>query len=243
MTMKILAFNSSPHKERGATASILGPFLDGAKAAGAEVDLVYVHDLKIKPCLGCFACWVKTPGTCVHKDEMTAVLEKILWSDALVLATPLYVDGMTGTMKMMVDRFIPLAQPSVETVDGRTRHPGRYGRRDAKVVLVSVSGFPELANFEPLVEHVKAICANMRGTLAGALLRPAAAALPSLKQHGIDVDGVYAAAREAGRQFVQDGAIAEATQAAVSREFIPPAVYQQRLNAHFKQQIDAAQTG
>ena len=108
-------------------------------------------------------------------------------------------------------------------------------------MLVSVSGFPETANFDALVEHVKAICANLHGMLAGVLLRPIAEPLPELKQHGIDVDGVYEAVRDAGRQLVADGAIDEATQGAVSRELIPPSVYRQEINAYFRQAIRDAQ--
>jgi multimeric flavodoxin WrbA len=241
--MKILAFNSSPRKERGMTAALLGPFLDGAKEAGAEAELVYVADLKVKPCLGCFNCWLKTPGRCVHKDDMAPgsearVLEKVVGSDVLVLGTPLYVDGMTGTMKMMLDRFIPLALPFFDDVDGRTRHPGRYGRHDAQIVLVSVSGFPELANFDPLITHVKAICENMHGRFAGAVLRPGAPLIPTLKERGVPVHDVFEAAREAGRQLVRDGAMSADTLAAVSRELAPRQAIHQGANARFKQILD-----
>jgi multimeric flavodoxin WrbA len=237
--MRILALNSSPRKERGATAAILGPFLEGAREAGAATELIYVADLDVKPCRGCFNCWLKTPGRCVHKDDMAGVLEQVVRSDVLVLGTPLYVDGMTGTMKMVLDRFIPLAEPFFETVDGRTRHPGRYKHGDAKVVLVSVSGFPEPANFDPLVEHVRAICANMQGTFAGAVLRPSAAVMPMLKEHGVPVDDVFDAAREAGRQLVRDGAISPATLAAVARELVPAEAIHRGANAYFKQALDA----
>lgn len=54
--MKVLAFNSSPNMGKGATASILDPFLEGMKEAGAEVEVVYVSKLNIKPCVGCYAC-------------------------------------------------------------------------------------------------------------------------------------------------------------------------------------------
>ena len=242
--MKILAFNSSPRRARGMTAAILGPFLDGAKEAGAEIELIYVADLDVKPCLGCFTCWLKTPGRCVHRDDMAPgskarVLEKVAASDVLVLGTPLYADGMTGTMKTMIERFVPLVEPYFESVDGRTRHPGRQGRRDAQVVLVSVSGFPEIENFDVLVEHVKAICANLRTRFAGAVLRPGAPLIPFLKEQGVPVDDVFAAAREAGRQLVCDGAMSPHTLAAVARTLAPVEAIHQGANAYFKQVLDA----
>jgi multimeric flavodoxin WrbA len=54
--MKVLAINSSPRMERGNTALILEPFLEGLSEGGAEVDLFYTRTLKIDPCLGCFSC-------------------------------------------------------------------------------------------------------------------------------------------------------------------------------------------
>ena len=196
---------------------------------------MYVADLEVKACLGCFTCWLKTPGRCVQEDDMAGVLEKVVSSDVLVLGTPLYVDGMAGTMKMVLDRFLPMVEPFIETVDGRSRHPRRAGTKTGKVVLVSVSGFPEIENFDPLVAHVKAICANMRGRFAGAVLRPGAPFIPVLKQRGVPVDDVFDAAREAGRQLVRDGAISPETLAAVARELAPREAIHQGANAYFKQ--------
>lgn len=42
--------------EKGRTAIILNPFLDGMKDAGASVELFYVKRLKVKPCAGEFYC-------------------------------------------------------------------------------------------------------------------------------------------------------------------------------------------
>jgi len=62
--MKVLAINSSPNMDKGNTARILGPFLDGMSEAGAEVELLYTRKLKINPCYGEYDCWLKTPGKC-----------------------------------------------------------------------------------------------------------------------------------------------------------------------------------
>ncbi len=237
--MKVLAFNSSPNMGKGATASILDPFLEGMKEAGAEVEVVYVSKLNIKPCVGCYACWLKTPGKCVHNDDMKSVLSKLQGVDVLVLATPVYVDGMTGTMKVMIDRFIPVGEPFIEIRDGHCRHPGRDGGGTGKLVLVSVCGFHEIDNFDSLQVHVKAMCKNMGTEFAGALLRPHGAAIPFIRKMGLPVDDVFEAAREAGRQLVQDGKIADEVLATVSRELVPRDAYVQTANAFFKQTLDA----
>ena len=237
--MKVLAFNSSPNMGNGATALILAPFLEGMEGAGAEVELIYVHKLNVNPCLGCFACWLKTPGQCVQKDDMETIYPKLAAADTLVLATPVYVDGMTGTMKTMIDRFIPLLHPFIEIRDDHCRHPGRYQDAQGKVVLVSVCGFHEMDNFDPLVVHVRAICRNMDAEFAGALLRPYAGALPHIKKMGLPVDDVYEAAKNAGEQLVRDGKIATEVLETVSQELIPREAYVQTANAFFHRTTDA----
>jgi len=240
--VKVLAFNSSPNMEKGGTSLVLTPFLDGMKRAGAEVDLFFVRKLDIKPCLGDFACWLKTPGQCVHKDDMQMLYPRLAASDILVLATPVYVDGMTGTMKMLIDRFVPLGQPFIEIRDGHCRHPSRRDSGPGKVVLVSVCGFTEMDNFDPLLMHVRAICKNMDCEFAGALLRPYAAVLPHFKEMGIHVDDIFEAARNAGHQLVRDGKMASETLATVSREVVPQETYVQGANAHFQQVLNSLES-
>ena len=112
--MKALAINSSPHKEKGNTALILSPFLEGMKEAGADVELHYTSDLKIHPCQGDLSCWIRTPGECIYKDDMSWMIQKISQADVLIFASPIYCDGMTGPLKMLMDRCIPMAQPFFE---------------------------------------------------------------------------------------------------------------------------------
>ena len=158
--MKVIAINSSPMMGNGNTALVLDPFLEGVREAGAEVELFYTKTLDINPCQGEFNCWLKTPGRCFQQDDMQMLLPKLASADVLVLATPVYVDGITGPMKNLLDRIIPLAEPFFELRDGHCRHPGREGSSSAKVVLVSNCGFWELDNFDPLLVHMQAICKN-----------------------------------------------------------------------------------
>ena len=196
--MKVLAFNSSPMMDKGNTALILNPFLEGMREAGAEVELFYTKKLKINPCQGEYNCWLKTPGKCWQKDDMAMLMPKLGEADVLVLATPLYVDGMTGPMKNLIDRTIPGAQPFFELRDGHYRHPGRGGTRQGRVVLVSNCGFWEMDNFDALLVHVKAFCKNAAMEFAGALLRPHGPALRPMMEMGAPVNDVLEAAKEAG---------------------------------------------
>lgn len=71
--------NGSPRKN-GNTAKLLNRAIEGAKDAGAEVELVnlYDRDLVYKGCMSCFACKVKggRKGVCSFKDGLQPVVNK-----------------------------------------------------------------------------------------------------------------------------------------------------------------------
>jgi multimeric flavodoxin WrbA len=239
--MKVLAFNSSPNMENGNTALILNPFLKGMKESGAEIDLFYTKKLKINPCKADYACIMKTHGKCIQQDDMQTIYPELKEADIIVFATPLYFDGMTSTMKTLIERlWLPSGNPFLELRNGRVRHPISRDTKKAKIVLVSNCGFWEKENFTPLLAHMKAICENTDLEFAGALLRPHGPTLGMMLKIGAPVQDVLQAAEQAGRQLVQEGKIDEKTLAAVSREleFIPLADCVQRHNQRIKQYVE-----
>ncbi len=219
--MKVLVINGSPRKDRGATHSVVSLFVDGMKEAGAEVEIIYSRSLEIGDCRGCFNCWGATPGKCIQDDDMTEVLEKIAASDIVVLATPVYVDGMTGSLKTLLDRSIPLLHGEFEIRDDHCRHALRSHAKKGKLALISVSGFTEMDNFDPLVIHVKAMCKNMSREYVGAVLRPYAWIIGESEKKGAQVSDIYDAMKQAGYQLVTDGKIKSETLDIVARDFIP----------------------
>lgn len=230
--MKALLVNGSPRGAGGNTAIILDPFAEGLRDAGAQVETILVRNLTINPCLGEFACWYRTPGVCLHDDSMKAILPMVASADILVLATPVYVDGMTGPLKCFLDRIIPLIYPRVEMRDGHCRHPGRDVEPGTagRIVLVSNCGFWEIDNFYPLIHHIKAVALNMGREFAGALLRPHGPALASMIEMKLPVGDVLDAAREAGRQLAREGRMDSATLSTVSRVLLPLDMYARALN-------------
>jgi multimeric flavodoxin WrbA len=234
--MTILAFNGSPKTDKGNTARILTPFLEGLKEAGAEVELYYTKKLKINPCQGESNCWFKHPGRCWQDDDMNKLLPKIREADILVFASPVYCDGATGPMKNLLDRLLPILATCYTMRDGHTRVGIADDCRFKKVVLVSTCGLWEVDNFDPFLVHMKAFCRNLASEFAGALLRPHAGILQAMVQAGPPIDDVFDSARRAGRQLVMEGRMNAETLETVSRELIPRDRYINEVNAWVTQE-------
>jgi multimeric flavodoxin WrbA len=97
------------------------------RAAGAEVEAISLRQKRINDCIGCFACWTKTPGVCIHKDEMSLELfPKWLNSDMVVYASPLYHFLVNARMKTFIERTLPAFMPFMELADDHTTHPVRH---------------------------------------------------------------------------------------------------------------------
>lgn len=148
--MKILALNSSARTGgESKTELMLNHLVRGMREAGAAVDVVHLRKKKIKNCIGCFTCMTKTPGQCVHKDDMTLELfPKWLESDIVIYASPLFHDTVNATMKTFVERTFPVCQPFLEQHGDIVYHPLRY--RHPAVALLSVAGFPQESVFDQL---------------------------------------------------------------------------------------------
>jgi multimeric flavodoxin WrbA len=105
--MKVLALNGSARKN-GNSAAMLKHAVKGAKAAGAETNLVHLYDLNYRGCTGCVSCKLlggKSFGRCAKKDEMTPVLAEAIASDVLLLASPIYFNDVTGELRSFLERF------------------------------------------------------------------------------------------------------------------------------------------
>lgn len=105
--MKVTTILGSPRK-KGNTAKVLG-FLEELLVQGHEVDRIDIVDFQVKGCMGCGACKkiIDQPG-CVQKDEAGALFERMLGSDVLIYASPLYCWGFSSQLKAFIDRHFCL---------------------------------------------------------------------------------------------------------------------------------------
>lgn len=219
--MKVLVINGSPRKDRGQTSNILAHFIEGMKDANADVEIMYSKGLELSDCRGYFNCWTSTPGKCIQDDEMKPVLEKMADADLIVLATPVYVDGMTGSLKTLLDRSIPLLHGAFELRDDHCRHALRENVKNGKIALLSVCGFTEMDNFDPLITHEKALSKNMNREFVGSLLRPYAWIIEGGMNQGAPLGFILDAVKQAGFQLISEGKMSDETLATVASEILP----------------------
>lgn len=237
--MKVLAINGSPRGKESCTEEMLRPLLEGMQDAGAKTEIIYLANKNIHHCIGCFSCWLQTPGVCVFKDDMPQLLEKMRDNvDMLVIGAPLYFFTMTGLLKNFMDRTLPLALPFMEkNKDGMTTHPFRYPGMAKKLFLVSPCGFPELEHFDALVSTFKQIAIAGSQEYLGEILRPAAGLMKvehfehKLKEYKILL-------RKAGRQLIENNVINKKILKTLHESWISQEEFQKLANEYFQGEID-----
>ena len=187
--MKILALNSSPRKTgQSKTELMLTHLVEGMRDAGADVEVVNLREKTIKNCIGCYTCWTKTPGKCIHKDDMTNELyPKWLDSELAVYATPLYNYGLNATLKAFIERTLPSLEPFFETQDDRMFHPLR--QKIPAIVMLSVAGMPDESHFSALSAHANYLFAPPGRKLVTEIYRPASELMtnPFLREISNDI--------------------------------------------------------
>ena len=100
---KVLLINGSPHA-RGCTYTALSVVADELRKDGVDAEIVHVGNKDIRGCIGCYKC--RELGRCVFdKDVVNDLAEMFEQADGLVVGSPVYYAGMSGTLKSLLDRL------------------------------------------------------------------------------------------------------------------------------------------
>lgn len=91
-----------------------------------HIDYFIIRKLNVSTCIGCFGCWVKTPGVCIIKDDMEAIVKSMAKTDFVLYISPLITGFITTQLKMVLDRSIPILLPIIKIYNGECHHPKRY---------------------------------------------------------------------------------------------------------------------
>ncbi len=98
---EIVAVYGSPRR-KGNTATLLKRAVDGARAAGADVDEIVLRDYNMSPCFEIYGC--KKDGECAIKDDFQKIRGRILAGKGLMIASPVFFYTVSAHVKILMDR-------------------------------------------------------------------------------------------------------------------------------------------
>ncbi|HOX33837.1 MAG TPA: hypothetical protein PLB91_16005 [Spirochaetales bacterium] len=123
-----------------------------ARSEGHAPRFVDASALSLKPCLGCFGCWLQTPGSClIGGDEGRAFVEALAPADLFLVLTRIPFGSFAPAVKRTLDRSIPVLLPYFTLHRGEMHHAQRY-RRPRRLLHVPYGDYEaeELATFAGL---------------------------------------------------------------------------------------------
>lgn len=103
MNKKVLILSGSPRKN-GNSDILCDEFMKGALNSGNKVEKIRVAEKNVSYCHACYAC--RNNGTCVIKDDMADILQKMIDADVIVLASPVYFYSIDAQLKAVIDRTV-----------------------------------------------------------------------------------------------------------------------------------------
>lgn len=136
MQQKIVIINGNPAADKYQLNGFLAELEENLTSLGSDVISHLLSEKKIKSCVGCWDCWVKTPGICRHKDDNPEILKDIINSDLVIYSSPVIMGMYSALLKMFQDRMIPLIHPYIDIEDGESRHRERYPKYPESAVIL-----------------------------------------------------------------------------------------------------------
>jgi len=102
---------------------------------GHKVSVYDIQTQDMHHCVGCFGCWIKTPGECVYKDISTDINKEYIGSNIAIFVSPVKYGCYTPAIRRTLDRMLPNILPFFKKVNGEMHHAPRYKKYPRFVVF------------------------------------------------------------------------------------------------------------
>lgn len=132
--MKITILNGNPSKSK--FDNYLNELHSYLKSGGNQVVQLNLREMELKYCIGCFDCWTKTPGICDTDGSSREMGKAVINSDFTLWAAPLKMGFPSATLKMGLDKHLPLIHPYMVVDQGEAHHLKRYEKYPRVGMLV-----------------------------------------------------------------------------------------------------------
>ncbi len=88
--------------------------------------IIISDDGTIHHCIGCFGCWIKTPGACIIRDKYGDMGEYLSKCQEVILISKCCYGGFSPFVKNVLDRSISYIHPYFAIRNGEMHHRRRY---------------------------------------------------------------------------------------------------------------------
>lgn len=163
--MKITILNGTPQGAQYQMNSYLERLEAALVAAGHSVTPLHLHKMDIRTCIGCFGCWVKTPGQCFSPDDSHQICRAVVQSDFTLWAAPLHMGFPSATLKIAMDKSIPLIHPYFAVVNNEAHHRSRYAHYPRLGLLLEKEANTSQAELEIVTDTFARTALNMKSGL------------------------------------------------------------------------------
>ena len=124
--MKITILNGNPTDQNTEFEQYLDRLTAILTTEQHAVTRLNLREMEMSYCIGCFGCWVKTPGECRAADESAQVCRAVIHSDFTLWAAPLQMGFPSALLKKAMDKSIPLIHPYIVVDHNEAHHLARY---------------------------------------------------------------------------------------------------------------------
>lgn len=122
--MKVTVLNGFENSE--ISGEIVDTLINEFKKKKFSIQSYNLCDIEIGGCIGCFGCWLRTPGICVINDSARDLGRELIQSELALFLTPITFGGYSYHLKKVLDRMIPLISPLFQKINGEVHHQKRY---------------------------------------------------------------------------------------------------------------------
>lgn len=150
--MKILIINGNPKLGINNFDKYIDKLSDSLKKKKNEVVILNLKKMKINYCIGCYACWLKTPGICIHKDDGPKILKEYINSDLVVFSSPIIMGFVSSILKTAIERFLPVLHPFLCIKEDRIQHMPRYDKYPSSILLLEKTNIDNMETLQIIEE-------------------------------------------------------------------------------------------
>lgn len=163
--MKITVLDGNHDESNEILERYLSELHAAARNSNHEMTVFSIRRMRINHCTGCWNCWLKTPGRCVHRDDAESIYRDIVNTDLLMFASPLQMGFVTTLTRKINERLIPLLLPYVDLFKGEFHHQLRYGKPPVLALLLQPERDTDDVDVDITAEIYQRTALNFRSRL------------------------------------------------------------------------------